>query len=853
MLSRYTHKIFFLFVMAILFACAEKPQEVNIDINATFNGQPVANAEVMIDSNNAGQTDAHGRFNTTIMRMTNDTIKVVVDKKVEGFRNEAWTKDVTFTENSGNKFSLLADVKGIPFIVIKAVDGKKAIKDATVFRGKEQIGKTDENGELVYDLPQVDKEKYTIKVRKYGHETFKKKMVLTPGETIDAKVPRQLILRVSALSEKLGDTLKLKDAEVYLGKKLLGKTNKDGLLRIVRKGLKGKKAQLVVKVPGHLPEKWSTEIDLVGNIKLQHYFYPEKQDPLKVSLFRFVSNTAGEDIGTIPARFQQDLAKRIKSIPGFTIVDSEKMMDLFRQSKLTPDDAMEKGWKGTDLHDEVDVIGFGSVTKDLKGSFIVEAKFYNADGEVAFSQIATARNADRIDRAAKEITLNMKESYPIVGRVTRQKDDKYHINLGDDNFTVENKNEFTVFNPSFDKEGKITGYTQVGGLKVDDTESKHSETEIDGMKKGVKPEVLAIVVRNNQLDSKNQHFVTIAAKSEIRGNVQPLSGVNVYLDGKWMGATSKNGKAKVAVRLDKKYDLSLYRHGFSQKVVEIEIEKNADLREFMLDSYYSLLKVESEPANATVYVDGKMLGKTPMLDGKEVSTGFRTVRISAGGDFRDFEEVMEFNTNEVNWTGDNAIYFHKDFLAMGERAVDQNKIDEAIKLYSQAEKDHPDYADIRHNLAQLYLDHKKDPDAAIREFEKVVAIPEIRELIFKQFSIAYTNLGHAYHAKADKELHKNKKEAASFLAKSIKTLNKAKENARFFPNEYYDEAVHDTYYYIALSYQKLYQLSKKSSVLSKTERAWRDYIDFFPEKLKNQQNFADARESADTFMEQLKN
>ena len=843
---RNTAKLVLLATLLALYACAEKPQELSVDINATFNGKPISGAQVTIDENNSGQTDEHGRFKTVILRKISSNISIKVNKEVDGYRIDPWEKQITYTKTSGEMFSLLADIKGTPFVTIKVMDGKTPISDAKIKISKEHIGKTDKQGQFIYDIPVVDDEKRTLRVSKYGHETWKKRLTLTPGETIETSIPKQLILRVSALTEKYDDTVKLQGAQVYLGKKLIGKTNKDGVFRIVRRGNKSKNAELTVKVPGHLPESWTETIKLAGNIKLKHYFYTKKQDPLRVSFFRFVSNTAGEDIGNIPARFQKDLKKRISSLKGFKTVDQNKMMQLFKQAKLTPDDAMQKGWKNTDLEKEVDVIVFGSVTKDLKGKFIVEANFYNAEGGVAFSQIATAKNADKIDRAAKEIVVNVEESYPIVGNLIAKKNKFYHINLGDEHSTIDDDNDFQVFNPTFDKYGKITNYKRIGSVKIDDTEDNFSEAEIDGMSKNVKPVLGALAVRTNLLDEKNKNFVTISTKSDIRGNIQALSGVNVYLDKKWMGVTGKNGKVRVPVKLDKEYDISLYRHGFSQKTEEIELEKNAGLKEYMLDSYYSLLKVESEPSNATVYIDGAPLGTTPFVDGKSVSTGFHTVKISAGGDFRDWEEVIEFSNGDVDWTGDESILFQKDLLRLGENAARSGKIDEAVSLYSQANKDHPDYAEIYHALAQLYLDEKNNPDAAIKEFEKVVAIPEIKELIYKQFSIAYTNLGHAYHEKANTVLHKNKKNAAKFLAKSIKTLNKAKENARFFPNEYYDEAVHDTYYY-----HKLYQLSKKSSIHDKAERAWRDYIDFFPQKLMNDPDFVVSRESADTFMEQL--
>ncbi|MDH5546921.1 MAG: PEGA domain-containing protein [Gammaproteobacteria bacterium] len=852
MLSRNLISIIVIALFALVSACSNDPVEVGIDINATFNGKPVADANVIIDEQNAGVTDAHGRFNTIIMRKEDTTINLKVEKVVEGYRVNNWSNQVNFNDQSGDKFSMLADLTGTPFITFKAVDGKSPVKGAKIKLGKDVIGKTDDNGELVYDLPEVNDKKVSVSLSKYGFDTFSKKLSFTPGETISAAMPRQLLLRVEVKSEKLNEEVNVKNAEVYLGNKLLGKTDQNGLFRVVQSGKKGKKEQLTVKAPGYLPESWSTTVNLEGEVKHSHYFYPVKQDPIRVALFRFVSNTAGEDIGTIPTRFQKEIESRVKQMNGFNLVDNDTLMDLFTKSKLSPEDLTTKGWEKTNIFNEVDVIGFGSVTKDLKGKFIVETKFYTADGQVAFSQIATAKNGDNIDRAAKEIMINMKESYPIVGRVVKDSGNEYRINLGNDQFPIEDKNEFVVYNPSFDEIGKITGYKEVGGIKVTNDKDDYSVAEINGMKAGVKPLVGARVIRTNMLDDNNKQFVTILAKSDIRGNIQPLQGVNVYVDEKWVGATGRDGKAKISVRLNKEYKVSMYRHGFSQKTVELEVEKNAELKEFMLDSYYSLLKVTSDPSNATVYIDGSSIGTTPLTEGKPVSTGFHTVRIAAGGDWRDFEEVIEFSANEVNWTGDQSIMFHKDYLRLGDKAAAAGRVDEAIALYQKAEKDHPDYADIHHNLAQLYLDEKKDPTAAVAEFEKVVAIPEVRELIYKHFSIAYTNLGHAYHAQADKVLHTDSKEAAQLLAKSIQTLNKAKENSRFFPNDFYDVAVHDTYYYIALSYQKLYQLSKKSSIMTKAELAWRDYLDFFPEKLANNPDYVASRESVDTFMEQLK-
>ncbi|MDH3326185.1 MAG: PEGA domain-containing protein [Gammaproteobacteria bacterium] len=852
MFARSFYPFFIMLLLIMLSACSEKPREVNIAINTTFNGQALIDATVYIDETEAGRTDDQGNFKTMIMRKYETPINLKINKKIHGYKLEAWEKQLTFNAESGDSFSLSAGLTGVAFVTFKVVDGKNAVKGAKIRFGKDNLGKTDEKGLLVYNLPAVNDTKVRIKATKYGHESWNKKLVIVPGDVIEASIRQQLLLRVSTMTEKYNESVDLPKIHVYLGKKLLGKTNKNGNFRIDRRGLKGKKGQLRLVANGYLPESWEKQINLSGNVKIKRFFYPQKQEPLRVGMFRFISNTAGEDIGSIPNRFQVAIEKRLKNIKGIKIVDTELLADLFKKSKLSPEKAKENGWKKTDLYKEIDVIVFGSVTKDLKGRFIVEAKFHSADGTQGFSQIVTAKNAGKIDRAAKEIAIKVGENYPIIGRVIKQNGKEYKVNLGDDISTIESNNQFLALNPAFDKEGKLTSYKEVGTVVIDDTDDEYSIAKIQGLEDKASLAVGAKLIRQDPFDAKNTKFVTISAKSEIRGSIQKLQGVNIYLDEKWMGATDKNGKAKISVALKKEYDISLYRHGFSQIVGELEVNKNAELKEFMLESYYSTLKVESTPSNASVFIDDENIGRTPMIDGKPVSTGFHTVRISAGGDWRDWEEVMEFSTDEVDWTGEESIEFDKNYLNMGEKAADAGRVDEAISMFSKADKDHPDYAEAHHSLAQLYLDKKQNVDAAIKEFELVVAIPEIKALIYKQFAITYTNLGHAYHEKASAVMHSDKRSAAQFFVKSIKSLEKAKENSRFFPNEYYDEAIHDTYYYIALSYHKLYQLSNKASLLNKAELAWRDYLDFYPAKLEDNAEYLVSRDSAEKFVEQLK-
>jgi tetratricopeptide (TPR) repeat protein len=214
---------------------------------------------------------------------------------------------------------------------------------------------------------------------------------------------------------------------------------------------------------------------------------------------------------------------------------------------------------------------------------------------------------------------------------------------------------------------------------------------------------------------------------------------------------------------------------------------------------------------------------------------------------------VEFSKKEESRTDDRKIVLSKDYLKIGERAEQNGDIDGAIQAYQSTEKAHPDYSEAHHRLAQIYLDDRNDYDAAIREFENVLSLPENQQLVLKQYAVAFTNLGHAYYEKGSALVQKDKDAAAQNFAKALQNLQIAKQNTRFFPTMHYDEALHDTYYYTALSYHKLYLITKKTTILNSANLAWREYFDFFPKKLEGNSTFEQSREAAQKYWDQIKN
>jgi tetratricopeptide (TPR) repeat protein len=213
---------------------------------------------------------------------------------------------------------------------------------------------------------------------------------------------------------------------------------------------------------------------------------------------------------------------------------------------------------------------------------------------------------------------------------------------------------------------------------------------------------------------------------------------------------------------------------------------------------------------------------------------------------------VEVTAASINWTGGSAIQLPMDYLRLGQGLAQNGDVDAALAEFAKADTTHPDYLDIQTQIAQIYLDQKNDPKTALSYYEKVAVAPVVKNLVSKRYSVFYVNIGNAYYQAANTLIESDKKSAMQLLAKAIKSLKVAQQNSRFFPTDIFNEALHDTYYYLALSYHKLFQLSGKSNAQAQALRAWQDYFDFFPQELADVASFRESQKAAQLYLDQLK-
>jgi len=841
-----------LFVSLALLSCGDKTPRMDVEINVTMNGKLVPQAKITMDGKPLGETGADGQFSSTMNQQPGKQIKLEATAEVAGFDVQPWKNEFTVKlPNEGEILKYVFDVelKGLPFVVLAVQEKGVPVSGATVKVNNKEIGKTDDSGGLLYKYQPGSKKPTIVEVGKNGYSTWKKPARLEPGNKVVVDLFKQVSITFEAMKEEYGRGVGIPGVAVTVEGKQVGKTNDAGALTFNYAGDQGKSVKVTYLAPGYLPSQWATKMAIEGGSTVRHFFYPVTPKPIKVAFFHFGGNTPGVDLKEVAAQTQATIRSQLFKYSVFNEVAGEILEKEMKADNLSVAKLTSKGWQQSRMQSLIDMVVVGSVAKDDKG-YIIEAKFHSSGGKLIYSQVIRADGRNDINSAAKEITTNVIERFPFEGTVTAIKDDRYEINLGKP-YAIFRGSEFALIASA----GAKAVNTILTVKKVGDSNSLAAlEEGHEGAKVAVGDRVVRRVQREGETGNgkSGRESFSILVKGGVGKDASPLAGANIYLNNDWVGTTGSDGRAKVNIRTGKNFNLMLYRHGYQQVTEKIKIEKNGESKQFVMAANYALFKVESTPSAASVYVDGELLGKTPMLEGKQLTLGFHTVRLTVGDSYRDWEEVVEFDKKIENRTGANKIVLHKDFMKIGEAAEAKGNVDAAIAAYAATETSHPDYSEAHHRLAQLYLDDKNDFNGAIREFENVLSRPENEQLIFKQYAVAYTNLGHAYYEKGNDKMAENRNDAAQYYAKAVQNLKISKQNSRFFPASEYDQAVHDTNYYLALSYQKLYMISNRANLLNDANLAWRDYFDFFPRALESDPVFAEHRDTARKFWNQIK-
>lgn len=863
--------------VAFLALTKSVPVEV-VTVNA--RGEPLADTRVIINGEDIGKTNAAGRFTYKMRHLRFRTNKAELVNEANGYLFEPWMEEFKVgklsVEDGRHPVHVELKLKAMYFWVV-ARDKTGGVVGAKISVGKDEVGSTDASGRFRVVYGGKEEQRLLVKVESEGKPLYKHREAIKPGKVVDINYDNLVPLTIYTKSREYGSALALADVQVYIDGKYDGKTDSAGRFFYPLFGSEGDKLMINMRRSGYLPRNWTKTITLDGRTEkviIRRYFLPEKARPLKVALYRLVSNLpegAPEvDLEMVREKLEDHLfARRF-----FKEVKAAKARGLFGTRKFSFDKITTQGWDGVyALKNNLDLIVTASLSQ--RENLILEVSIYGSAGGLIMSALEEGGSGD-LGGMCKDVVRKVFANFPYEGVVTSARKNEAETNLGDgDGREVKRGGLLQVMRPNVDRWGSIDAkkpYRSSGVLKLGKVKDESSKGKLDKPSGNDRVReaypVMSIVedkfryVSNATLDLQ---VVTSTVKGE-----RVVAGVNVYLDQDWVGTTDAEGKLEVPMVLKKKRSILLYKHGFKDRHLDYTIKAKSSSEKIAMESYSCRLFVDSDPPGARLSVDEEEVGETPYDSGARTFTvGFHRLLISKGGDYRDFDEVVEFLGREMSLRGERRIALHKDFLRLGEAVEEEGDIDAAMALYAKVDETHPDFTDSRARLAMLHFDKKDDPDRAIVEYQKVLSLPENRELINKKVAVLYLNIGHVYYQKAEELLREKDAFLGGFktawrgmvdkmsgdgavsndpeelLKNAVKNLEVAAENKRFFPDEDFDNAVHDSYYYLALADQKLYEITKAKDYLIKADLAWKEYFDFYPLSFEGQPEYGELKANAE--------
>lgn len=813
---------------------------VTLEITASqADGAPLAGVAVEVDGQAKGQTNDDGKLQVALLgpdpgselnvkaslerpgvRFTPVEERIVV-RRYEAAKPETLRLPVALTLEAVEATSEIAvESAGLPVAGAEVkLDGKK-------------VGVSDQAGIVKVQLaPQLSRQgKLAVSLK--GYEDYADDATLAGGARVSVSLAKRganAVVRV--VQEKLGRWAGVEGAEVSIDGQRAGKTDASGAVKVVAPS---KDARVEVRKPGWQPDPAKGRLPAGQAAEISVALAPSSAPTYRVAILPPTSAVIGDkEVDDMLPEIEERLTDFLFAHPVFERVEPEAFQKAMKSSKLTPQKIVASGWDGTALSPIADVV-VTTVASKAEGDLVLSIRAVSVKGRT-IAGLAEAGKATKVRLICETATDKILEAFPFEGHVVEAQAGRVVTTLGKGgDRAIRRGGSMAVYRLAPGK-GKGVALSELGRGKVKGVEDTRSELEIGAAVKAQVGDKVAWIPPDTA--AAMDGMVTFTVKAGKEGVERTMSDVTVYRNGMWVGTTSAAGEIKVPVPTGEKVAFIFVRGGIPAHLETLKIERGQDRASVLMPAALTRLKIDSEPSGARVSVDGEEMGVTPMET--DVFMGFHRVKVDAGGEWRSFDKVLELVSLEESLTGDKKIVLMKDVLKESEMRMARGDIDGAISALENVSKDHPDFSQAHHRLAGLYLDEKKDAERAIQEFETVLSLPENRELVNKKFAVTFLNLGRAYYLQKGYD-------------KAISQLTVARDNKRFFPRDAHDRATHDTLYYLALSSHKLYHAQRNERVLQETAARWKDYFDFFPESLKEDEEVRTARTGSEHFYEEIK-
>ena len=795
--------------------CRKEPPTLTLKFKAvTPQGEALPGVSVEALGKVQGQTDAEGKLSFTFTKGVGEEVALSAALDRPGMQFKPWKQTVVvrkWEEERPETREYSIEAKLEPAALAATIDLQSGGAPATgaEIRIDGKPAKLDPSGHVTVELGTSMSRSAKVSVRLKDFQPFDQTASLRAGETFVVPLVKigAVYAKILVAYEAMERTVPVPGADVVLGGKPIGKTDATGTLKYQAPDKEG---DLEVKKDGFLPQPATAKAPARKAAQIVVELVPREAPVYRIALLPPKSGTPGDtEIDAALPEIGDKLSDQVFAHACFEKAENEKTADAVISVLVTRSE----------------------------GGLLLSVKMAWVKGR-SIGGFAETGKSSRIKPLAEAVSSKILEVFPFEGHVLGFEEGRVITSLGSAKDRRVTKGHAVAL---YHWDGSIPPkLAPLGRAVVRRVDAEFSRVELQ---KGGQPPVVGdtVVLLPRAAEAAFDSAVALTVKAGREGSERPFGDVSVYRDGIWVGVTSATGEIRVPVGSGEKHVFLFVRGGIKPYQEEIKVGPAPEEKTVMLPQTLTRLKMESQPSGARVLVDDAEVGMTPLET--DVLMGFHRVKLEvAGEEWRTYDKVMEFKALEEDYTGARRITLQKNVLSQSDALVQKGDVDGAIALLAQVQPGHPDYSSAHHRLAGIYLDDKQDAAKAIAEYQKVLDLPENRELVNKRFAVTFLNLGRAYYLLGTPESYQ----------KAIDELLIARSNKRFFPQDKHDQATHDTLYFLALASHKLYHARGEEGLLQETSARWKEYFDFFPASLQSHEDVKQARAGAEHYYEEVR-
>lgn len=174
---------------ALLSACGEKLQ---LKVKATLDKQPVSLAKVVVDGEEQGLTDKDGNFSKIIRKKPGADVEVTVSTAIPGYVIKPWKGTFLMKlpkSGSMDSYAFDATLDALRTITVAVTDKGAPVADAVVKAQGKEAGKTNAQGEFVYEYKELPKSGLDLTVTKSGYGVWRKTGPVNPASGLKLRSP----------------------------------------------------------------------------------------------------------------------------------------------------------------------------------------------------------------------------------------------------------------------------------------------------------------------------------------------------------------------------------------------------------------------------------------------------------------------------------------------------------------------------------------------------------------------------------------------------------------------------------------------------------------------------------------